>query len=275
LESKDIISSGLLEHYAMGQANEQETLQVLQWKNTFPDVAAELLSLELALEQYAVANNKPASKKAKDNFMNFLAEQNLNNNTTEETKLAPVIEMPTQNTATKSNKYKWLAAASVALLLGSTATNYFLYNKANKAENSLATVEKTLADKTIADNENTKNLNAVFSKNAMPIVLDGIPTKAPEANAQIFYIKNTGDVYVEPTGLPIAPAGKQYQLWAIVDGKPIDGGMISFKSGNSTYGVQKMKSFGQAKVQAFAITLEDEGGKPQPTDGQMYVMKSL
>ena len=40
------------------------------------------------------------------------------------------------------------------------------------------------------------------------------------------------------------------------------------------YHIQKMKSFGNVKVQAFAVTLESEGGNPTPK-GQMYVMGKM
>ncbi len=84
-------------------------------------------------------------------------------------------------------------------------------------------------------------------------------------------MRNTGDVYVDPSNLPAVPAGKQYQLWAIVDGKPISGGMISTEKG--IYHIQKMKSFG--KADAFAITLEKAGGSPAPTMDEMYVISKI
>jgi anti-sigma-K factor RskA len=72
--------------------------------------------------------------------------------------------------------------------------------------------------------------------------------------------------------LPQAPADKQYQLWAIVDGVPQDAGVIT--KNDKTIRIQKMKSFGNIKVNAFAITLEKEGGNPTPK-GQMYVLGNL
>ncbi len=104
----------------------------------------------------------------------------------------------------------------------------------------------------------------------MPVVLNGTP-HAPDALAKIYWMKNTGEVYVDPTNLPGVPEGKQYQLWAIVDGKPVDAGMISTEKG--IYHIQKMKSFGQA--QAFAITLEKAGGSPTPTMDQMFVIAKI
>ncbi|MEO6637902.1 MAG: anti-sigma factor, partial [Ginsengibacter sp.] len=113
-------------------------------------------------------------------------------------------------------------------------------------------------------------IDVMTDKNSKPVVLNGTP-HTPEALAKIFWMKNTGDVYIDPSNLPAVPAGKQYQLWAIVDGKPVSGGMISTEKG--TYHIQKMKSFG--KVDAFAITLEKSGGSPTPTMEEMVVIAKI
>ncbi len=115
-----------------------------------------------------------------------------------------------------------------------------------------------------------KDLNVMTDRYSLPVVLKGTP-HAPDALAKIFWMKNTGEVYVDPTYLPQAPAGKQYQLWAIVDAKPVSAGMISTSKG--VYKIQKMKSFG--KAEAFAITLEKAGGSPTPTMTEMYVMSKI
>ena len=112
-------------------------------------------------------------------------------------------------------------------------------------------------------------MDVMTDKNAMPVVLKGTE-KSPDALAKIFWMKNTGDVYVDPTNLPQAPSGMQYQVWAIVDGKPVDAGMIATEKG--VYKIQKMKSFG--KAQAFAITLETAGGNPTPK-GDMIVLAKI
>ena len=64
------------------------------------------------------------------------------------------------------------------------------------------------------------------------------------------------------------PSGKQYQLWAIVDGKPVDAGLIT-----DCIGLCKMKRIDRA--QAFAITLEKAGGSPTPTLTEMYVFGKI
>jgi len=71
--------------------------------------------------------------------------------------------------------------------------------------------------------------------------------------------------------MPIAPKGKQYQLWAMVDGQPVNAGV--FPLDVKVDGTSKMLDI--PKAQAFAITLEDEGGKDVPTLSELCVMGGI
>jgi anti-sigma-K factor RskA len=84
------------------------------------------------------------------------------------------------------------------------------------------------------------------------------------AVVELFWNTKTKEVYVGGMQLPEAPSGKQYQLWAIVNGNPVDAGVLSEAQ------LQKMKTF--EKAEAFAVTLEKEGGSPTPTMEAMVVM---
>jgi anti-sigma-K factor RskA len=160
-------------------------------------------------------------------------------------------------------------AASIILLIGSLILTYTFYNKYQSTSNDLQIAQAELQkQQQVAEGMKT-DMDVMTDKNALPVVLNGTE-KSPDALAKIFWMKNTGDVYVDPTNLPQAPSGMQYQLWAIVDGKPVDAGMIATKKG--IYHIQKMKSFG--KAQAFAITLETAGGHPTPK-GDMIVMAKI
>ena len=67
--------------------------------------------------------------------------------------------------------------------------------------------------------------------------------------------------------LPKPRADKQYQLWAIVDGKPVDAGVFDVDGGAAFV---KLKNIPNA--QAFAITLENKGGSASPHMDALYVM---
>jgi anti-sigma-K factor RskA len=104
--------------------------------------------------------------------------------------------------------------------------------------------------------------------NSKKIELKGVE-KHPNMLAEVYW-DSSKKVYLDIKNLPAAPTGKQYQLWAIVDGKPVDMGMYDSKK---SIAIQAMKSV--ENPQAFAITLEKEGGNPTPTMEEMYVMGTI
>jgi hypothetical protein len=55
VEVKDIISSGLLELYITGLTSNEETLQVEQWAEQYPEVKKEIEELQDAMENYVMA----------------------------------------------------------------------------------------------------------------------------------------------------------------------------------------------------------------------------
>jgi anti-sigma-K factor RskA len=71
--------------------------------------------------------------------------------------------------------------------------------------------------------------------------------------------------------LPQPAPGKQYQLWALIDGQPHDLGVCDFEIKKRL--LVQMK--GVHNAQAFAITLEPTGGSPGPTLEAMYAHGEL
>ena len=169
------------------------------------------------------------------------------------------------------SSWKLLAAASVILLIGSSILNVIYYNKYTEANDAYSSANNELAIKEKQLQETDRNISVIQNKYSVPVALNGLQA-SPQAAAKVFWMKNTGDVYIDASNLPEAPTGMQYQLWGIVDGKPVDGGMILTTKTGKTYNMQKMKNFGHAE--AFAVTLETKGGNPQPK-GDMYVMGKL
>ncbi len=266
MNKEDIISSGLLELYATGLTSPEETRQVEEWLDQYPEIRQELDAIELLLENYAQAHAIEPSSSVKDKIFSRISlakEKNVHPssggyNGLEQTK---IYRMPIF--------FKVAAAAMLVLLIGSIILNYSYYAKYQSADKELQVTREQIRQNQQANVAMKNELNVMSDKNALPIILKGTP-QAPDALAKIYWMKNTGDVYVDPTNLPAAPEGKQYQLWAIIDGKPVDGGMITTEKG--IYHIQKMKSFGHAD--AFAITLEKTGGNPTP-QGQMFVISKI
>ena len=260
MNKEEIISSGLLELYVSGAASAEERAEVERWRANDPEIAAIINEIELSMEDYAMSNAiKPSPSVKASLFATINAAGSPSNQTTS----AP---------AKTVSMFPWrtVAAAAILLLITSTVFNYNYYNRYKEAADNQRHSEEQLALLQKRADDMNNDMNIVRSKYSLPVSLHGLEA-APDAGAKIFWMKNTGEVYVDPGNLPMAPNGMQYQLWAIVDGKPVDGGMITTNDGKK-YSIQKMKTFG--KAQAFAITLETAGGHPTP-QGKMYVMGEI
>ncbi|WP_301923358.1 anti-sigma factor [Ferruginibacter sp.] len=268
MKSQDIILSGILELYAAGLASEEEQKDVQAYIVQYPEVAEELALIDADMESYAQALAMEPSASVKEKIF-----ARINNEKEEAKTVAPVksINSVPAPIIGITPYWKYAAAASVVLLLGSIALNMVLYNKSNDITKNLQQTQQDLA--ALKDENKTMegDMAVVQNKYSKPVSLKGLEA-SPNAAAKIFWMENTGEVYLDPVNLPEAPAGKQYQLWGIVDGKPVSGGMILTSKKGEKYRIQKMKTFG--KVDAFAITLESESGNTSPK-GPMFVLGKM
>ena len=270
MNQKEIISSGILEAYVLGLCSTEESNVVEEALLDDEAINAELADIEISLETYAMQQAVTPAVLQKTSIFKAIQSQSISS------RMQFLHEAPQQDTPPVITLWKKLAVAASILLIGSAITNIIFYNK-YAAENTKYQDISTAYQKQQEDLSNTtarveamdNEMAIVQNKFSVPVALKGLEA-SPNAAAKIFWIKNTGEVYVASNNLPEAPQGKQYQLWAIVDGKPVDGGMII--NGKTKASFQKMKSFGTA--QAFAITLENAGGSETPK-GDMYVMGTL
>jgi anti-sigma-K factor RskA len=97
-------------------------------------------------------------------------------------------------------------------------------------------------------------------------------TEASAATAKLAYDQN-GRAILIADSLPRAPAGKEYQLWYIVNNKPVPG--KTFTPDPNGRGVLKDQVPEAARKSAvFAVTLEPAGGVAAPT-GAIYLRGEL
>jgi len=174
------------------------------------------------------------------------------------------------------NFYRIGIAASVALLIGCGMYIYSLQSRIADIENRLADVSASktmLALEMEAQKESMNKLAANFSIVSDPgmkaIPLSGMNSLASKS-AMVHWNPSTQELYFNASALPPSPDSKQYQLWAIVDGKPVDAGVIDLENGVA---FQKMKLIAGAK--AFAVTIENKGGSPSPTLDTMCLLGNV
>ncbi len=273
MDIQEYISGGIIESYVLGLTSAAETAEVEQMAAAYPEIKQAIADFELQLENYAVKNAVAPPDHLRNTILNALSNLDKKDASPSFVQDIPVIPMQqeTPEPVKKGSFLRYVAAASVILFIVSAAFNYHFYNKyqsANSSYQALLTERNSLQ----ASNDVFKTRFSSF-QHSLAIMEDpdykvvkmtGIPGK--EGNlATVYWNSATNEVYLFSNKLAAAPSDKQYQLWAIVNGQPVDAGMIS-----SCDGVCTMKNI--ANAQAFAVTLEKKGGSPTPDLSAMYVM---
>jgi anti-sigma-K factor RskA len=92
---------------------------------------------------------------------------------------------------------------------------------------------------------------------------------APDARARALWSRSRGLVFTA-ANLPLAPAGKAYQVWVVTAQAPISAGLLTTDptGGGTQY---YMTPPDIAPPLAVAVTLEPSGGVPAPT-GERYLV---
>lgn len=267
---EEIKSSGLLEGYVLGMTTDEESRMVQDFCRKHPELEEEIRQIEASLLDLSTTQTPPLRSNLKDK----IASQLVFNEEKPEAAVIPLNSSVPSNG--NVNAYRIGIAASIALLLGCAWYIFALHNRINEIENRLAdaSASKTmLAVEMQAQKESMVKLAANFSIVSDPqmksVPLSGMNSLTSHS-AMVHWNPSTNEVYFNASALPPSPESKQYQLWAIVDGKPVDAGVIDLHNGVA---FQKMKLVAGAK--AFAVTIENAGGSASPTLDTMCLLGNV
>lgn len=269
-EGKAYIESGILELYVLGQLTVQEQQEVEAMAAKYPEVKQEMEAIEMAMEKYALNHAVEPAAGLKEKIIEQLQPQQ-----------APKenIVIPLHNNAyeSKIRTLRIALVACIALLVISVIALFSVRTELGAAKTEIlalhldkekfaVTVSRLEAHNTdlqkIADMPNDPDWKVVkLAGTAMD----------PKARMVVYWHKSGQHVMVDNSklALPANDQAHQYQLWALVNGKPVDLGVFDVKA-DSTHILLKMKEITGA--QAFAVTLEKRGGNAVPTMDQMIVM---
>jgi anti-sigma-K factor RskA len=270
---QEYISSGIVESYVLGLADEAERAQFEQMCTQHTEVRAARDAFELSLEQHAMAAAVAPPARVREAVLQQLA----TGPDADAGKIAaPVVQLRPIKRGAVPMAMRYVAAASIVMLLGSVGLNVYYFNRYqdfSKRYDQLLAQQTELAKNNEALQTKLGNyestVKALNSPYMAQIKMEGsaVPASpAPDGKATILWDTRTKDVYLMVNNLPQPQAGMQYQLWAIVDNQPVDAGMLEMDKGHM---MVKMKNIPRAQL--FAITLEQQGGSPTPK-GKMYVM---
>lgn len=269
MNTSEYISSGVLEAYVMGIATKSEVQEIEQLAVQYPEIKAAISEQQIALEHLATAAAVTPPPALKNNIW---AAINAETNTQKETPKINITHVAAAPAKKERGWQQYGMAASVALLVAVGANNIWMQKNQSKMNAEIAAMSQK-QNELIAENkiavqkaaQAEQALAVMTLPKLVKIKLDGVGTHTANS-AMLYWDGATGDVFVDMHTMPAAPEGKEYQLWAIVDGKPVDAGMYDAKDGAN---LVQMKTF--AKAEMFAVTIEKIGGSPAPTMEQMVV----
>ncbi len=261
---QEYISSGIIESYVLGLAGPEERAEFEAMCHSYTEVREARDAFELSLENHALKNAvEPRANLKNEIFSKIKATEGLTKNIAYKKEIiasqVPVVQMG------------WLrnvAAASVILLVGSLILNYYFftqykdysakYDQLVQSQNQMTSANQALQTK-LQDYESALGM---IKDPAMAVIkMPSLPNSPdPGSLTTVYWDTKSKDVYLLVNHLSQPATDKQYQLWALVNGKPVDAGVFEIKEGLSFV---KMKNIQQA--QAFAITLEKKGGSTNPT----------
>lgn len=268
MDINTIISSGLLESYVLGHSTAEETMQVKELCAKHPEIVLEIEAIEQALIKYASLKVPEISDSFKENLFSQL------NNKTVKTENPRPVFTPVNSVFS----YKYAIAATIALLIISSVFNFLFYTKLQKTNTELAILsnDKKQYVKQLKTQQSTlkavEDDLAVLTDPKTKLVKLESTIATSNSIALIYWNSNSHHTYISEVQLPKPPEGKQYQLWAIVNGKPIDAGIFDLAISRGI-NLQKMKKISGA--QAFAVTLENKGGSLAPTLTTMCLLGNV
>lgn len=269
---QEYISSGIIESYVLGLASQPEREEFERMCNAYPEVNAARDAFEAELEAHALANATGVPADLKSRVLAAVDADKLVSPSQ-----APVLPMTPKAGKTVA-MFAWqrsFAAAAVVLLLISTALNFYFFNKYrsynDKYEQLLASQTELAANNQIMQTrllDYERTIDHMKDPKMFIVKMPANP-KGPDPTSltTVYWDTVSKDVYLTVNQLPRPSDDEQYQLWAMVDGKPVDAGVFELKEGPA---LMKMKNIPRAE--AFAVTLEKKGGSPVPHMDKLYVI---
>ncbi|MEO1447889.1 MAG: anti-sigma factor [Bacteroidota bacterium] len=254
-----MIDSGMLELYVAGALPEAEAQAIHQAVQQHTVLQAEVEAIEAAMMAMAEAE---APKRRFDAADKLIAELD-------------ATEAKVKSLQPEANKIPWWAIAAAIALLISLIGNVFLYQQNQGMNNRILALEgrqQVLAQEKASLESDFEDKQALIAHLNNPngelirlnSTVDGQPFEA-----RVKWNPESGEYTLFQWQLAALSPDQVYQLWAIIDGQPVSAGLLSDLGSGP---VLKQLS---GRPQAFAITVEPEGGSDAPTLDQMVVLGNV
>lgn len=179
-----------------------------------------------------------------------------------------VIKMPERARVRWNAMQRFGALAASLAFVGLIVSLFVLWNRNKNMQAELARLNGDLQT-TQQQLRREQEISGMFTASDTLVATLTGTEMAPRARARLAYNKS-GAAMMIANELPPAPAGKDYQIWFIAEGKPVPGGVFK-PDAKGHVEMHDQIPAGARGATAFAITLEPQGGTPAPT-GEKYLL---
>lgn len=277
MDIKEYISSGILESVILGFASDQEKQEVNCLVSIYPEIKTEMAAIEKAFEKMMFETAIQPDERVRARVLAAISEeQQLPSGNQADQQETKMVQMSAADSRT--NPWKWVAAASVVLFAGTGLLWMNANNQSNVLSGQLAAMRQEQEQNAQVltamrlEQERNRSIQAVLTeKSTQNIKMAGMPMD-PTASVKIMWSANENKAVMFAENITVPPTDMQYQLWAIADGKSVSLGLFDYEE------VTNMTDPFEVSVEnisAFAITMEKKGGSPVPTMENMIVMGAV
>ncbi len=255
MAGKTHIEPALLELYILGITTDEESKAIEVYLAQNPAIAKEIRESQSAIEDFAMEYAMEPPKKLKGKTLSSIQ-------STSTSQIEPTVN-PKINGS-------WLTGIAAIFALGFGLMTFLLYQQQSNLQNQIATLENKV-DK--LQGQNTQLVNQKTQINQQFAVLKDINTShihlrgsslSPQALIVVYWNEIDKNAYLNVVDLPEIPADKSLQLWADVEGKMVNMGVL--ETGKD----ELLKVPYIPKAESLNITLEPKGGSDKPNVAQLY-----
>lgn len=255
----------------LGLADAAEKQELEELRAQYPELDAAVMAFEDALamqgKQQAMAPPPHLKQSIWQAIEQVKAVETSSDGVEPGVSITPIRTLPTSH-APSVKRWQWLAAAALVGCLATGSLSIYLYQQYQNLSKEYLALEQQKADEVRKYNTLYTKVSQLQESYVKKVALPGVEGKEGQM-ATVYYDTQSGDVYLFPVKLDAPPTDKQYQLWAIVDGQPVDAGLLDANCD----GICQLKNV--KNPQAFAITLEQKGGSEVPTLSAMVVLGGI
>lgn len=252
MTKEEFIKTGLCEQFVLGLTSPEENELVEEMLLKYPELKSDCLKLEGCMEQYARAHAIPPPTTLRKSVLSKIDELD-------------AIQQVEKNSISIP---RWAAITAAASFVGLLFFSFFAWDGKSKVENEMATLSEEFYQfqKDCEQIQNEKMIYASQNTFLKDPLTTHVHLRGGENSLAIVYWNESKDnAFLKLENLPPPPAGKTYQMWADIDNKMIDMGIIKYDN-------EKMISIPHmANAASLNITLEDEGGSDHPDVSQLKV----